>query len=127
MSNLSFEIGGQVTHLRLFFKHATCNGWSNNMIKQGFVYIVTNKNNSVLYTGVTSNLLERVNQHRLGVADSFTKRYKLTKLVYAEIVPSIIEAITREKQIKAGSRKKKILLVESLNPLWKDLIEEGWV
>jgi len=92
------------------------------MEKGGYIYMLTNWKNSVLYTGVNSNLMLRILQHRSGVyKDSFTSRYHLTKLVYYEIFDEIEMAIARGKQIKAGSRKKKIDLINSLNPDWLDL------
>ena len=95
-----------------------------HMEKGGAVYIITNINNRVLYTGVTSDLLSRVIEHRdKAYPISFTSRYNCTKLVYFESFHCIEEAIAREKQIKAGSRAKKIALVESLNPEWKDLFD----
>ena len=87
------------------------------------VYIMTNAYNTVLYTGVTSDLQRRVSQHKSGQASRFSSRYRTTKLVYYEVTPSIKEAIAREKQIKAGSRQKKIDLINSLNPDWRDLAE----
>ena len=92
------------------------------MEKSGFIYILTNRNNTVLYVGVTSNLTQRVHQHRTGFfKNSFTSRYNLTKLVYYEKFLSIEDAIGREKQLKAGSRKKKVELIENNNMEWKDL------
>ena len=92
------------------------------MVKAGFVYMLTNANNTVLYTGVTSNLEQRLHQHKIGYfKNSFTSKYKATKLVYYETFYDIKDAIAREKQIKAGSRKKKTDLIESMNPHWKDL------
>ncbi len=89
---------------------------------KGFVYIITTVKNSVLYTGVTSNLKERVVQHKTKKhPDSFSARYNVCKLVYFECFESIGEAIIREKQIKAGSRKKKIELVRGMNHEWDDL------
>jgi len=85
------------------------------------VYILTNKNNTVLYTGVTSNLVKRTIQHKEKSVPGFTKRYNIDKLVYFEFYTDIRDAIAREKQIKAGSRKKKIELIESMNPEWSDL------
>lgn len=94
-------------------------------MKPGFVYIMTNKTNRVLYTGVTSNLPLRVQQHKESYFQkSFTSRYNLFKLVYWEAFQEIGDAIAREKQIKAGSRKKKLELIETMNPEWKDLFEE---
>jgi putative endonuclease len=91
---------------------------------QYFVYIMTNIHNTVLYTGVTNNLHRRVLEHRSGKGGFFTKKYKLTKLVYYESGDDISIAIFREKQIKAGSRQKKVDLINSLNPEWKDLFVE---
>jgi len=94
------------------------------MEKGGYIYILTNKNNTVLYVGVTSNLEERVWQHRTGYfKNAFTSRYNVTKLVYFEEFSDIEDAIAREKQIKGGSRKKKIELINGVNPEWKDLLE----
>jgi putative endonuclease len=91
---------------------------------KGFVYFMTNNNNSVIYTGVTSDLKDRVIQHKYKKhAKSFTARYNLDKLVYFEKLNSIGEAIYREKQIKGGSRKKKVELIEKMNPGWNDLSE----
>ena len=88
----------------------------------GYTYILTNKNHTVLYTGVTSNLIHRLYEHRIGFyKNSFTSRYNVTHLVYFEEFTSIEEAIQREKQIKAGSRQKKLDLINRFNPLWKDL------
>lgn len=94
------------------------------MDKRGFIYILTNKNNTVLYTGVTSGLKKRICEHKNKIVSSFSKKYNLNKLVYFEVFENILDAIKREKQIKAGSRKKKIELVNKINPLWKDLYEE---
>jgi putative endonuclease len=88
------------------------------------VYIITNKHNTVLYTGVTNNLPRRVIEHRNGKGSAFTKKYNIVKLVYFECGSSIDEAILREKQIKAGSRKKKEALIYSINPDWQDLLDE---
>lgn len=88
----------------------------------GFVYIMTNDNNTVLYTGVTSNLKVRIKDHKEKLhSGSFTSRYNIRKLVYFECIDTIGEAIKREKQIKGGSRKKKIDLIRSVNPEWRDL------
>jgi len=90
------------------------------------VYILTNKHNTVLYTGVTSNLLARVEQHREKLLPGFTNRYNVSKLVYYEAGNDASGAIAREKQIKAGSRRKKIELINRLNPDWRDLYQELW-
>ena len=86
-----------------------------------YVYILTNKNHTVLYTGMTNDLKRRVSEHRSGSGRSFTKRYNAHLLVYYEQSPSRESAITREKQIKAGSRQKKLDLIEAMNPDWEDL------
>lgn len=91
--------------------------------KHYYIYILTNQRNTVLYTGVTSNISARLWQHA-GKRDkeSFTARYNIDKLVYCEECGDVNAAIAREKQIKAGSRKKKVDLIESANPQWKNLI-----
>jgi putative endonuclease len=95
------------------------------MVRGGYVYILTNKTNSVLYTGVTSNLKNRIYVHREKLnKTSFTYKYNVTKLVFFETFLDIEVAIAREKQIKAGSRAKKIELIERMNPEWMDLSEE---
>ena len=88
------------------------------------VYIMTNVNHTVLYTGVTNNLERRVLEHRSGKGSVFTSKYRVKKLVYFECGNSNKAAIAREKQIKAGSRKKKIALIESINPSWNDTFDE---
>lgn len=89
---------------------------------KGFVYIMTNKNDTVLYTGVTSNINERVIQHKNKKhPGSFSAKYNADKLVYYEKFDTIGDAIKREKQIKSGSRKQKTNLINSMNPEWKDL------
>jgi putative endonuclease len=94
------------------------------MDKQYYVYIMTNKTHSVLYTGVTNNLKKRVYQHQEKMADGFTKKYNVSKLVYYQIAQNAYAAIAREKQIKGGSRSKKIELINSINPDWQDLSEK---
>jgi putative endonuclease len=92
------------------------------MQSQNFcVYILTNEYNTVLYTGVTGNLPERVRQHKEGKIPGFTSRYRVNRLVYFEAYPDPASAILREKQIKAGSRKKKEALINAVNPEWNDL------
>ena len=91
------------------------------MSKQYYIYVMTNKLNSVLYTGVTSDLEKRTYEHKLKLIEGFTKKYNVDKLVYYEVFDDINNAIAREKQIKAGSRQKKIDLIASINPCWKDL------
>lgn len=87
------------------------------------VYILTNKHHTVLYTGVTSDLYNRVLEHRTKVYPGFTAKYNVNKLVYFEQYGDVNEAIDREKQIKGGSRQKKIDLINSQNPNWVDLWE----
>ena len=87
-----------------------------------FVYIMTN-NSGTLYAGVTNNLERRVAEHKQGDIPSFTQRYRTTRLVYYESTPDIQSAIQREKQIKGWLRRKKIALIASMNPCWKDLSE----
>ena len=94
------------------------------MSKQPAVYILTNAHHTVLYTGVTSNLKVRVYQHREKLIAGFTSRYNVQKLVYYEAADEMAIAITREKQIKAGSRRKKVELIDALNPTWRDLYDE---
>jgi putative endonuclease len=92
------------------------------MKRGGCVYIMTNKSNNVLYTGVTSDLIARIQQHISKIHfSSFTAKYNIEKLVYYSFFSTIEEAITEEKRIKGGSREKKIQLVESVNKLWEDL------
>jgi len=92
--------------------------------KQYCVYIMTNAHNNVLYTGVTNNLARRVYEHKNGLGSKFVKKYNVHKLVYYEIGNDINAATAREKQIKGDSRKKKIDLINNMNPQWKDLYEE---
>jgi putative endonuclease len=92
--------------------------------KQYYIYIMTTMTNSALYTGVTNNLQRRVLEHRSNSGSKFTSKYKLYKLVYYEAGRDINVAHAREKQIKVGSRRKKIELIESLNPHWEDLFEK---
>ncbi|MEH6791848.1 GIY-YIG nuclease family protein [Parasphingorhabdus sp.] len=93
-------------------------------MKQPAVYMMANKRNGAIYTGVTSNLPQRVWQHREGFAEGFTKRYGCKMLVWFEMHDNMEAAILREKQIKGGSRKKKIALIEPANPQWKDLFDD---
>ena len=95
------------------------------MNKGGCTYIITNKNRTVLYTGVTANLRARIWEHKTKhYPKSFTAKYNCDKIVWYEVFPTIVEAIEREKQIKAGSREKKVALINFLNPQWKDLWED---
>ena len=92
-------------------------------MKQPWVYIMASRRNGTLYTGVTSNLPRRAFEHREGLVKGFSARYGCKMLVWYEIHASMIEAITREKQIKAGSRANKLALIEGKNPEWKDLFD----
>jgi len=94
------------------------------MHKHFYVYIMTNKNNTVLYTGMTNNLKRRVYEHKSGILKGFTSRYNINKLIYYEISGNPESAIAREKQIKKGSRNKKLFLINSFNPDWKDLYDD---
>ena len=85
------------------------------------VYIMANRRHGTLYTGVTSDLIQRVHQHRESSVPGFTSRYGCKRLVYFEMHDEMTAAIAREKQIKAGSRRKKLALIESINPDWSDL------
>jgi len=99
------------------------------MKRGGAVYIVTNRSHSVLYIGVTSHLVTRIEQHRTHFyKKSFSDKYNTEQLVYYELFGSIVEAIAREKEIKKWRREKKERLITSMNPEWKDLWEEikGW-
>ncbi len=93
-------------------------------MKQPAVYIMASGRNGTLYAGVTSNLAQRVWQHREGVVEGFTQQYGCKLLVWFVIADTMDAAITREKQIKAGSRAKKIALIEAMNPGWHDLYEQ---
>ena len=94
------------------------------MDRQYCVYIMTNKHNNVLYTGITNDLKRRVYEHKEKLVNGFTKKYNITKLVYYEVFEDPENAILREKQIKAGSRQKKIDLINSINRKWLNLYEE---
>jgi putative endonuclease len=98
---------------------------NKTMKKGGCIYILTNKNKTTLYVGVTSNLKKRVYEHKNHLyKDSFTARYNIEHLVYYEVFHSIVEAVARKTQIKAGSRKKKETLINAVNPDWNDLYDE---
>lgn len=90
-------------------------------MRQFYVYIMTNRYRNVLYVGVTRDLRRRVWEHRTGAVAGFTKRYQVKKLVYYEAFSDSRTAIAREKQLKAGSRRKKVAFVEGANPEWRDL------
>ncbi len=89
-----------------------------------FVYILTNANRTVLYTGVTNNLSRRIHEHSNGEGSGFTKRHQARRLVFCEQFDQANDAIAAEKRIKAGSRKKKLALIETQNPFWRDLAED---
>jgi len=92
--------------------------------KYYYIYIATNKNNSVLYTGVTNKLLRRIYEHKQKLIPGFTEKYNINKLVYYESFEDIQDAITREKQLKGGSRNRKIELIKSMNPEFDDLYDK---
>lgn len=92
--------------------------------KTSYVYMLASECYGTLYVGVTSNLVKRIWQHREGLADGFTKKHKVKQLVWFEMHEAIIEAITRENQIKRWNRAWKIRLIQSLNPEWRDLFED---
>jgi len=94
------------------------------MMKHYYVYVLTNKSNKVLYIGVTNNLLRRVYEHKNKIIEGFTKKYNLTKLVYAEDFSYVNDAIAAEKKIKGWLRIKKVKLIKSKNPGWKDLTKQ---
>lgn len=91
------------------------------MMRESYIYFLTNKNNKVLYVGVTNDLIRRVYEHKNKLAMGFTQKYNVDRLVYYEIYADIVTAIAREKQIKGWLRKKKNDLVNLRNPDWKDL------
>ena len=93
------------------------------MSRNPAVYIMANKRNGTLYTGVTSNLIKRVYEHKHAKVAGFTQSYSCKQLVYYEQYENMLSAISREKQIKGGSRKRKLALIERMNPEWYDLYE----
>jgi len=94
------------------------------MKRQYYVYILTNFTSTVLYTGVTSNLVRRVSEHKARLADGFTNKYRINRLVYYEIFEDIENALLREKKLKGSSRKRKIGLIISVNKEWRDLYKD---
>jgi putative endonuclease len=93
-------------------------------VKQPAVYMMASRRNGTLYIGVTSNLIQRAWQHRAGLIAGFTKRYGCKTLVWYELRSTMLDAIALEKQIKGGSRKKKLALIETMNPKWRDLFND---
>lgn len=106
---------------RVAVEESSLVGESN--MKQPAVYIMANKRNGTLYTGVTSDLIKRVYEHKNCLTPSFTSKYDCKLLVYYEVIDCMETAIMREKQIKGGSRQKKLKLIENQNPEWLDLYE----
>ncbi|MEJ2633969.1 MAG: GIY-YIG nuclease family protein [Calditrichia bacterium] len=94
------------------------------MDKQFYVYILASKRNGTLYTGITSDLIKRVWQHKNKLVKGFTQKYNVDKLVYYEVLENAEGAIQREKQIKKWKRRQKIILIEKMNPEWKDLYND---
>jgi putative endonuclease len=92
-----------------------------NHTMQPAIYILASQPRGTLYVGVTSNLIQRVWQHKNNLAEGFTQQYAVHTLVYFELHATMVDAINREKQLKAGSRAKKLALIEGLNPAWGDL------
>lgn len=92
--------------------------------KQPAIYIMANKRNGVIYTGVTSDLIKRVYEHKYADVDGFTQKHGCKYLVYYELIEDMKSAIAREKQLKGGSRKNKLALIEKVNPYWNDLYED---
>ena len=92
--------------------------------RQFYVYILTNKAQTVLYTGITNDLKKRVWEHRSGLGSKFVSRYRVLRLVYFEVFEDPYEAISREKQIKAGPRRRKVALIEKTNPRWRNLADD---
>jgi putative endonuclease len=95
-----------------------------NNDKKGYVYILFDKRKGTLYIGVTSDLIKRIYEHKTKATEGFTAKYKVDKLGYYEVFGDIVSAIEREKQLKGGSRQKKLALIERMNPEWKDLYNE---
>ncbi len=95
-------------------------------MKKSYIYFMTNKNNTVIYIGVSGNLLKRVYQHKTKAYKGFTSKYNCDKLVYFEEFEDINQAIVRGKQLKAGNRKRKEELIQQENPNWEDLFD-GWI
>ena len=91
--------------------------------KEPAIYMMANKPNGTIYVGVTNDLVRRVYEHKYNLMPGFTQKYACHRLVYHEAFETMFDAISREKQIKAGSRKKKIILIETLNPQWRDLYD----
>ena len=94
------------------------------MARQFYVYMMTNERNTVVYTGITNDLKRRAYEHREGLCEGFTKRYRLRKLVYYEVAENPYAAISREKQFKGGSRADKMKLIEDFNPDRRDLYDD---
>lgn len=92
-------------------------------IKQPAIYIMANRRNGTIYTGVTSDLIKRVYEHKFADVPGFTQKHGCKHLVYYEVIEDMTAAIAREKQLKGGSRKKKLALIEKTNPYWEDLYE----
>lgn len=97
---------------------------SRQMERQFFVYILTNSRRTVLDTGVTGDLIKRIHQHRTRMLPGFASRYNVDRLVFYEILNDAVAAIAREKQIKGGSRAKKVALIAGMNPQWRDLLND---
>lgn len=95
-------------------------------MKTYYVYMLANKTNSVLYTGITNNLQRRISEHKQKLVEGFTKKYNVTKLVYYEETGDVLSALTREKELKGWNREKKNKLINSVNLEWSDLSNSWW-
>ena len=93
------------------------------MHTESYVYLLTNKNNNVLYTGVTTDLIRRIYKHKAKLVKGFTQKYNVDRLVYYEAYTNIVDAIRREKQLKGWTRKRKDALINTLNSQWDDLYQ----
>lgn len=93
-------------------------------MRNAFVYILSNKRRTVLYTGSTTDIARRLEEHRAGVSGSFSKRYNVFRLVYVDSFPTLDEARDAERKIKGWVRKRKIELIEAINPSWRDLADQ---
>jgi len=113
----------RATKLDCFAALAMTNERTTQTMKQPCVYIMANRRGGTLYTGVTANLPRRAFEHRSGLSKGFSQKYGCKILVWYELHESMVEAITREKKIKAGSRASKLALIQRLNPTWSDLYE----
>ena len=118
------RLGIRDGHVATLLAMTFSTGYNVRMRGQYCVYIITNKPGTVLYTGVTNDLKRRIYEHRVKIAEGFSKKYNLGKLIYYETVENVNSAIAREKQIKDWSRRRKMELISGMNPHWQDLYDE---